>query len=295
MESSNPTSESVIGVYSPAIMRWSSIFGGWFVATGVASLLYVGGLSLGFAAFDPHNVDRVAKGIGAGTEAWMVLTWIVALFLGGMFASWFDGRSDQTIGTLHGITVWGLSVSVSALLLTFGAMHMAQGGASLVHDDRITGTTESLLAKPSGAVMNTSSDRAFIALRAALMQRVSQIDERTTSIRNGHRDPLSLDRETAAEVAMALVKDDTENAKDLLLANTTMSSVEVDQTLQSVTEMVNRAKADFHTAAENTGRYIARAMCTLFLSILLGLVFAAFGGWAGAGHIKRIHHLRHYE
>ena len=100
---------------SHATMRWSAIIGGWLVATGIASLMYVAGLAIGFTAFDPYNAAATAKGIGTGTAIWMILTWAVSLFLGGMFASWFDGRADQTVGTLHGVTVWGLSVAASGL------------------------------------------------------------------------------------------------------------------------------------------------------------------------------------
>ena len=53
-----------------------------------------------------------------------ILTWAVSLILGGMFASWFDGKADQTAGALHGITVWALSVAASALLFALGLTHV---------------------------------------------------------------------------------------------------------------------------------------------------------------------------
>lgn len=112
-------------------MRWGAIIGGWLVATGIASMLYVAGLALGFSAFDPNNAEATAKGIGMGTAGWMILTWTVSLFLGGMFASWFDGRSDPTMGALHGVTVWGLSIAASGLVLALGLAQALQGGAAL--------------------------------------------------------------------------------------------------------------------------------------------------------------------
>src|ERR1700737_2299586 len=128
MEHFHTATTAVVESYSHASMRWGAIFGGWLVATGIASLMYVAGLALGFTAFDPYNAEATAKGIGMGTAIWVVLTWAVALFLGGMFASWFDGRSDQTIGTLHGVTVWGLSIAASGLLLALGLAQAVQGG-----------------------------------------------------------------------------------------------------------------------------------------------------------------------
>jgi hypothetical protein len=180
MQPSDNVTVSGVGVAAIPTMSWSAIIGGWLVATGIASMMYVAGLALGFAAFDPYNAEATAKGLGMGTAVWMVLAWAASLFLGGMFASWFDGRSDQTIGTLHGVTVWGLSVTASGLLLAVGLTQVIHGGAAVVAGSAATG--------PS-----------------------------------------------------------------------------------------------------------AEAMCIIFVSMLAALVAAGVGGWMGAGHIHRVHHLRRYE
>ena len=99
MENLHTATTTVVDTHPYATMRWGAIIGGWLVATGIASLMYVAGLALGFSAFDPYNAAATAKGIGIGTAIWMVLTWAVSLFLGGMFASWFDARADQTVGS----------------------------------------------------------------------------------------------------------------------------------------------------------------------------------------------------
>src|SRR3954471_1705659 len=99
----------------PAV-RWSAIFSGWLVAMGIAWLMYVLGLAAGFTAIGAADAD-VGKGLGIGTGVWLLLTWAVSLFLGGMFASWFDGKPDPVVGTLHGIAVWALAITASAFLV----------------------------------------------------------------------------------------------------------------------------------------------------------------------------------
>jgi hypothetical protein len=121
-------STTVVGGH--ASVRWSAIIAGWIVATGIATLMYVAGLAFGFSVFDPYNAAPTAKGVGIGTAIWIVLTWIVSSFLGGMFASWFDGNADQTVGTLHGVGVWGLAVTASALFVSLSATHALQSGAA---------------------------------------------------------------------------------------------------------------------------------------------------------------------
>src|ERR1700693_1276918 len=177
MEHIRTEATEVIDAHSHALLRWSAIFGGWVVATGIASVMYVAGLALGFTAFDPYNADATAKGIGMGTAVWMVLTWAVSLFLGGMFASWFDGRSDQTMGTLHGVTVWGLSVAASGLLLAVGLTHVVQGGAAIVRGGATAGAAAAGVGAPQMTARvpaSGSTDDAIIGLQAQLTQRVAQ-------------------------------------------------------------------------------------------------------------------------
>lgn len=107
------------------VMRWGAVFAGWFVATGTAMLLYAFGMAIGFSAFDPRNAAAVAHGASAGAIVWTILTWAAALWTGGMFASWFDGRNDTEMGVVRGLTVWGLSMAATGLVLASGLTHAA--------------------------------------------------------------------------------------------------------------------------------------------------------------------------
>jgi len=98
-----------------------------------------------------------------------------------------------------------------------------------------------------------------------------------------------------AAVAAALMKGNTENAKALLAANTSMSQADIDQTLQDLSAQVDKYKADVQAAADAAARYTATAMWIIFFSSLIALVAAAIGGWLGAGHVHRVYHLRRYE
>jgi hypothetical protein len=106
-------------------MRWGAIFAGWFIASGTALLLYAFGLAVGFSAVNPHDPATVAHGLSAGAFVWMILTWAAALWAGGMFASWFDGRNDTEMGVVRGLTVWGLSMTATALAIASGLAHAA--------------------------------------------------------------------------------------------------------------------------------------------------------------------------
>lgn len=105
------------------VMRWGAVFAGWFVAVGMALLLYAFGLAVGLSALDPRNSAAVTHGVSVGAAVWSILTWGASLWMGGMFASWFDGRDDTEMGVVRGLTVWGLSMGSTALLAASGLMH----------------------------------------------------------------------------------------------------------------------------------------------------------------------------
>lgn len=115
---------TVMAVREHPTLHWGAVFAGWFVATGIATLFYVFGLAVGFTAFDPYHTAVTTRGISGGAIVWMILTWGAALWIGSMFASWFDGRNDTEMGVVRGLAVWGLSVTATVLLIATGMTHM---------------------------------------------------------------------------------------------------------------------------------------------------------------------------
>lgn len=162
------TDRQPAAVYRFPTIRWSAVFGGWLVATGLAWLMYVLGLAVGFTAIDASDLTASGRAIGIGTIAWLVLTWTVSLFLGGMFASWLDGTTDSGTGTLHGVAVWALATSVSVVLVTIGFSNIVQGGASLVRSG--AGAMTGIAGQGTGGTM----DGAAGALQAELKQQIAE-------------------------------------------------------------------------------------------------------------------------
>jgi hypothetical protein len=297
-------------------MSGLSIVAGWLVALGMAWLFYLLGLAVGFSAFDVSDTTATAKGVGIGTTIWVVLTWVVSLFLGGMFASWMDGRPDQTIGTLHGVAVWGLAMSATALLAAAGASNILQGGASLLQG---TATAGSIAAQRDGGP--TRSDTPIghaTGLLAAQINRavaqgegptnrasVSPISSSTVATPSTSspsssaaaasgsdgRSPgsRSLNAETSSAVASDLLRGNADDAKARLIADTGIQPAEADSVMQGLSAQVEKYKAQLKQTAEEVRRYTAAAIWAVFLGSLLALIAAALGGWAGAGHIHRVH------
>lgn len=290
MASIEAGSTVAVDVHTHPSLRWGAVIAGWMVAGGIALLLYTAGIALGFHMFDPYDTSGTAKGLGIGTAVWMVLTWVVSLFLGGMFASWFDGRDDQTTGCLHGVTVWGLSLAMATTLLALGLSGAAVGGGALLGGSAAGAHGDN----SHGAHVVAGSD-AMVRLQAQIAQRLGTAPGAAS---NAGAQAMASSREgdqgTAAMIATALLADHPDTASALFQANGGMDAAQANGAVQSLTPQVNQAKADLKAAADKTAHYAALAMWTVFLSLLLALLAAAAGGWLGAGQVHRVYHLRRY-
>ena len=154
-------------------MNWGAIVAGWAVALGIAALLHLGGTALGLSLVHPHAGEGGGKAIAIGVSLWIVLTWAGAMFVGGLFASWFDGRNDTMMGAMHGLSVWGLAIAVVLVLMMLGGMpgHRGhrEGGMPPMH--------AAAMAESHGAV---GADMAV--LHAQLMRAVRQQGDRKSVV-----------------------------------------------------------------------------------------------------------------
>ena len=294
------------------VIRWTAIFSGWLVALGFAWLFYVTGVAVGFSSFDVNAPEAVAKGIGIGTTIWVILTWAVSLFLGGMFASWVDARPNTTVGALHGVAVWGLASGMTLLLAAMGFTSLLQGAAGLLKTSAVVGATtaagagsgpEAPLARAS-SLLGSQLNRAFgqsssrqNAPTGAPSGTTGAVSPPATpasaasSSAGGESRPTSagLSRETTAAAALDLLRGRSDDAKARLVTDSGLQPAEVDSVLQSLSAQIEKSKAQIKETAEQARRYSAAALWAVVLSTLIGLIAAALGGSLGAGQVERFY------
>ncbi|MBE1160798.1 hypothetical protein [Dyella acidiphila] len=261
-----------------AAMSFRAIVAGWLVATGIAVLLYVGGMAMGFSAFNAWNAHASAKGIGIGTAIWMVLTWIVSLWLGGMFASWYAAHDDRTIGSLHGATVWGLSVSVAFLWLALGLGAMHREAAPMHAGMGPPPADAGMPAGPAPGALAAGGDGSLAVLQADVQARLT-----------------THDRPTADQIVAALLAGNDNMAANLFAAVNRTSAADGAGIVAAIAADTQAAQLDAKRRADQLAHNAATVLWIGFASLLLGLLAAALGGWVGAHHIGRIYHLRRFE
>lgn len=260
-------------VFDTPPLSFKAIFAGWFIATGIAALLYLAGLALGFSSFNAWDAAGSAKGIGIGTAIWMILTWVTALFLGGMFSSWFDGRNDATVGAVHGLTVWGVSMVATAIWVAFGLSQAvtAHGAMASMHTSR-TGVTS--------AERSPATPAAVMVLDAHIARLISTEGKP--------------ERRSSAPITAALIAGHDDTASALLAADTGATQADAATSLARLAPEIQAAKGEAKVAADASAHYAAMTLWIAFISAFLALIASALGGWLGAGHVHRVYHLRRY-
>lgn len=289
-------STETIAVASHPRMSWGAVIAGWSVAVGVASLFYVVGLAVGFSALDPEHAASTTKGLGIGTAVWIILSWVASLFLGGMFASWFDGKNDSTMGTLHGVTVWGLAVVMSGLLLSIGLGH-AINGAALFGDHARTSQTSlsNSRALPDTPAVDAEADVQAKLEWSAHSNASGAMAANGTSGQTPPVVAMHVDHEAMAAATAALLSSHPQTAKDILMAHTAMTPGQVDDAVTHAMTRVEQYQTEMQALAKKAAKYTSVSLWVMFLSAFLGLLAAALGGCLGAVHIHRVYHLRTYR
>ena len=270
----NETVDTVVvgpGATMHARLSWSAIFAGWLVATAVAGLLYTAGMALGFAAFDPYAMDGAITGIGVGTAIWLIATWAAGLFVGGLFASWFDGRSDQTVGVMHGIAVWGLSITAAAVWMSLGV------GQVMHHSDSMHGGDH------AGLNVATATQNGALLILQANVRRLTPAADL----------PSRADHRSDGAIVASILADRMDTARGLLMAEG-VSAGQIDQVLPRLGSEAAAASKQIKADATQAARYTAIALWVAFLSGLMALLAAAAGGWMGSSNVHRVYHLRRY-
>jgi hypothetical protein len=116
-------------------LSWGAVIAGAIVALILELMLNLLGIAVGATTISPSNMaenDTDIKNVGIGAIAWVAISTIISLFIGGWMASRFAGIPNPLDGMLHGIVTWGVVTLISMALLTSTLGRIISGVTSLV-------------------------------------------------------------------------------------------------------------------------------------------------------------------
>jgi len=198
---------------------------------------------------------------------------------------------------VQGVTVWGLSIAASGLLMAIGMGGALSSGALLLNGATMS---SSAAAVGAGAQAGGNADTTNL-LQADLVERINQQGVQPAAAASApdqqadaRMPPAWVGPRTARAVTLALLGGHPDTAKALLSGNTRLSPTAINAVLQDLSPQVEKARNQLKAAAATAAHYSAVAMWILLAAVLLSLLAAAVGGGLGASHVHRVYHLRRY-
>jgi hypothetical protein len=92
------------------------------------------GLGVGAASINPATEQSPLSGLGIAGVIWLVITTIVAMFVGGWAAGRLSGVFRRGTGMLHGAVMWGFATLVALYFVTSAAGGLLSGAAGILNN-----------------------------------------------------------------------------------------------------------------------------------------------------------------
>jgi hypothetical protein len=231
-----------------SLISWRSIVAGAFVAFLVYVILMslgvgIGGLTLSNIIEDAQG----GRGLSIGTGIWLILSTLIALFVGAYVASRVSIFRNRWLGVHQGIVMAGFFFAVMAFE---GAMLLGAVGSGV----------SNAVSAGGSAVQSATGSNQF-----------DTVVDQTLQDLNFKGDP----KQAMAQIASYLVRGDTEQAKTYLSQQTGISE-------QEAQARVDRLQSQAQQAGSTAANVLAGLGWTLFGTLVLGTLLAALGGAAGA-------------
>lgn len=239
--------------YQPSQISWGAVIAGLLFVVAFSWLMFLLGSAIGFSIADATDLDAMDSGLPIGTVVWMLLTTIVSFFLGGLLAGRLAGKPEKTVGMFHGIAVWSGSTILLIVLGYAGVANIMQGAQALVQGTftagNAAGSAISSGAAQLGSMVTSADDLASSGnpivntITAQLKRKAAEIftemdapggvDVSQQNVRQAFK---QVDNETLKEIGAQLVQGNPQSAKDTLAAETDLSSKEIDNLIEGITQ-----------------------------------------------------------
>jgi MFS family permease len=144
-------------------LSWGSVIAGVILSSIVYLIMSVLGTAIGASLLSPLSQPNPLHGFGFGSGAWVIITTVLAVFVG----SYFAGRCAPVLGWLHGLLSW----AVMTLLVVYGMSSLLSGAVSTAGSVAATGaqvgTTATSQGGGAGDLLNSAKQQVQAAVASA--------------------------------------------------------------------------------------------------------------------------------
>jgi MFS family permease len=130
-------------------LAWGPVIAGVILSMIVYLLMSVLGTAIGASLLSPLSKPDPLHGFGLGSGIWVIVTTVVAVFVG----SYFAGRCAPVLGWLHGLLSWAVMI----LLVAYGMTSLVGSAVSTAGSVAATGAQVGAAAANQGGANNSPS------------------------------------------------------------------------------------------------------------------------------------------
>jgi MFS family permease len=141
-------------------LSWGPIFAGVILSMIVYLIMSVLGTAIGASLLAPMSKPDPLHGFGFGSGVWVIVTTVLAVFVG----SYFAGRCAPVLGWLHGLLAW----AVMTLFVVYGMTSLITGAVSTAGSVAATGAQVGATAADQTGGANSMVNTAKQQMQAAV-------------------------------------------------------------------------------------------------------------------------------
>jgi len=282
---------------APSLARrvsWGAVFAGLFVTIVIQLTLTLLGASIGAAAVEPLREAEPTKGLALGTGIWLLVSGLISIYCGACVAGRLSGGPRRADGMLHGIVTWS-----AATLATLALMTTAAGAL-------LGGTGTFLSHALAGVQSNPSGQNALGTIAEQAKNKFPQAGSLLppTGRNEAGQTPGTLTEiaQKDPQVAAALARmeknggaaqspEDRDQIVSILSTQQGFSREEASNLVNQWDQQFQQTKGQVQQKARQAGdvaaRGISKGALWGFIALFLGMLVAAWGGWAGTASLRR--------
>lgn len=258
---------------------WGAVFAGAIVALMTTLLLNLLFAGIGLASFNPASTNNPLEGFGTGSIVALVLTNIIALFLGGFIAGRLAGSPRRGDAVIHGVLTWSILTLGTVLLLSTALGRIVGGVAGVV------GSTVSTATQGAAAAAPAATDALGNVLPNVDIQK--QINQFLSDA--GVQNPEQTSQELVQRVTERVQNGESltspaaqEELTNFLAQNSELSEQEIETQVQEFSQQAQQTAGQIAETAEQATDIAGRVAYALFGVLLLGALIAIFGAISGS-------------
>jgi hypothetical protein len=289
--------EKTVPRLAPSRVRrasWGAIFAGMFFTIVLQVMFTLLGAAIGFATVNPMTQQNPAEGLGTGSAIWLLVTSLISVWIGACVAGRLSGGPRRADGMIHGIVTWSVATLAMLFLLATAAGALLGGAGALLGNALSAQAPTQGGANAVGALgeqVKGMFPQAGGLLPPTGRTEGQQVPGQLTELAQQDAELAGALGRMEANGGASKSPQERDQVINLLTTKHNLSQPDaanlVNQWDQQFQQARGQAEQKARQAGQTAAKGISQGALWGFIALVLGLLAAAWGGWAGTASLPR--------